>query len=245
MIEKPVPPLAEKSPEPLIPKPEKAPNRPKRLPEQKKQLDKSLKEDRVSEKKAEAAQAKPQQTTPHKSTPNPIKPKPAEPLEQVTIDQVSPLFIKPSEIETAEPIPQKPTFPSEVVETLRNGKPEATKEENLEYSLNTYQWTFQRYVENWAIDIQKWWKAPLDYVFGKAPEGGEVWIQVKLDRSGRMLGYRILKSQVTAEMELMVIQALVGSLERSPMPDSFNAEMLVINWRFIYPPLRPQINLRR
>ena len=60
-----------------------------------------------------------------------------------------------------------------------------------------------------------------------------------------MLGYKILGSEVTAEMELMVIQALVGSLSRPSLPDSFPEDLLLINWHFVYPPMRPQLDLRR
>ncbi len=100
-------------------------------------------------------------------------------------------------------------------------------------------------MENWAIDLRKWWKPPLDYAFGKVPDGGDIWIQVRLERTGRLLGYKVLKSKVTPEMELRVVQALIASLKRSPMPDTFPEEMLVINWRFIYPPFRPDLDLRR
>ncbi len=161
---------------------------------------------------------------------------------------ISPLFLKkpdtriPGDLKKSD---DKKIIPEEIEETLRDDVPEATESENLEYSMNTYKWSFQRYVENWAVDIQKWWKAPLDYKYGRVPDGGDMWIQVKLARSGRLLGYRIVQSSITAEMELMVIQALVGSLKQPPMPSSFPEDELIINWRFIYPPIRPKINLRR
>ncbi|MBU2515477.1 hypothetical protein KJ966_29525 [bacterium] len=161
---------------------------------------------------------------------------------------VSPLFLKKSEPEIAgnqQNKEDKKIIPEEIKETFRNDAPEPTASENLEYSMNTYKWSFKRYMENWAVDIQKWWKAPLDYKYGRVPEGGNMWIQVKLAKSGRLLGYRIVQSSVTAEMELMVIQALVGSLKQPPMPDPFPKDELVINWQFIYPPIRPEINLRR
>jgi len=100
-------------------------------------------------------------------------------------------------------------------------------------------------MENWAFDLHKWWKAPLDYVFGNVPEGGNVWIQVKLSKSGRLVGYRVYESNVTPEMELRVVQALIGSLKRPALPRKFIEEELVVNWRFVYPPIRPQIRLRR
>jgi len=171
-------------------------------------------------------------------------------LEKTAAEEVrSPLFLKktaplqnPAEKEVNEQVPE---FPRVVKDTLRNEQPEETEDENLQYSMNTYEWNFERFVENWAIDIRRWWRGPVDYISGNVPEGGNIWIQVTLDKSGRLLAYKVLKSKVTAEMELMVIQALIGSLKRPVLPGSFPEDKLVINWRFIYPPLRPQINLRR
>lgn len=172
----------------------------------------------------------------------------AEVIEPPDKEIVSPLFItKPDLKETTETknTEKEKSIPQEIKDTFRGETPEPTASENLEFSMNTYQWTFKRYMENWAVDIQKWWKAPLDYKYGKVPEGGDMWIQVKLARSGRLLGYRIVQSSVTAEMELAVIQALIGSLKQPAMPASFPKDELILNWRFIYPPIRPEIDLRR
>jgi hypothetical protein len=135
--------------------------------------------------------------------------------------------------------------PDEVRGSFRNGTPENTKSENLQYSMNSYQWTFKRFVDNWVVDIQRWWKAPIDYITGKMPEGGDLWVQVQLGLSGKLQSYRIIRSNVTPEMELRAIQALIGSLKRPEIPPSFSKETLVINWRFIYPPLRPPIKMKR
>ncbi len=135
--------------------------------------------------------------------------------------------------------------PDEVRGSFRNGTPEDTTSENLQYSMNSYQWTFKRFVDNWVVDIQRWWKAPIDYITGKMPEGGDLWVQVQLGLSGKLLSYRIIRSDVTPEMELRAIQALIGSLKRPEIPPSFSKETLVINWRFIYPPLRPAIKMKR
>jgi hypothetical protein len=136
-------------------------------------------------------------------------------------------------------------IPKEVRPTLRGDQPEETPDEQLQYSMNTYQWTFERYIENWVADLQRWWKAPFDYAMGQVPEGGDVWIQVHLDLGGNLLGYRVFESGVSTEMELRVIQALIGSLNRPALPTTFPADFLIINWRFIYPPLRPTLDLRR
>ncbi len=159
----------------------------------------------------------------------------------------SPVFIRKPEAKPEEKkeTVKKQVIPEDIKKTFRNDSPEKTDDEKMEYSINSYKWTFQRYVGNWVVDIQKWWKAPLDYAMGRVPEGGDMWIEVKIAKSGKLLGYRIKGSNVSAEMELMVIQALVGSLARPPLPDSFPEDWLLINWHFIYPPIRPQLRMRR
>jgi len=157
---------------------------------------------------------------------------------------ISPLVIPETHLESA--IKKKESgIPDEVRGSFRNGTPENTISENLQYSMNSYQWTFKRFVDNWVVDIQRWWKAPIDYITGKMPEGGDLWVQVHLGLSGKLLSYRIIRSNVTPEMELRAIQALIGSLKRPEIPLSFSKETLVINWRFIYPPLRPPIKMKR
>lgn len=158
--------------------------------------------------------------------------------------QRSPLFIEKEATETSPPS-EAPQVPDEVRKAFRNDKPEETDHDNLQYSMNSYRWTFERFIDNWVVDIQKWWKAPLDYISGKRPEGGDVWVQVKLNQQGKLLSYKVMQSNVTPEMELKAIQALIGSLKRPELPASFEKTELVINWRFIYPPLRPAIRMRR
>jgi len=211
------------------------------LPKNKKILDPDIKEDKVLVP----------DLIPHKKeTDKPVMKKKQSTSKREKVENkpiISPLFIKKTEKKelATNTLEKKITIPDEVKDSFRNGSAEKTDDEKIEYSMNSYRWTFERYMQNWAIDIQKWWKAPLDYTMGNVPEGGDMWIQVRLERSGRLLGYRIVGSGVTAEMELMVIQALVGSLERPALPESFPKKWLVINWHFVYPPLRPQLDFRR
>ena len=265
-------PPKESSKPPLVDTPQKPVAKKKETilnPTHKKQLDEGLSVDKISDPKIEKLPApktghqqkiktthpeKKEKLQPEKKTSQEVvkKEEKAElALKEPTKkdELVSPMFLKKpekkEEPKSKETIPPKITIPEEIQKTFRNGNPEPTKKENLEYSMNTYKWTFKRYVENWAVDIQKWWKAPLDYRYGRVPDGGEMWIQVRLAKSGSLLGYKIVKSNVTAEMELMVIQALVGSLSQPALPELFPKDELIINWRFIYPPMRPEIDLRR
>ncbi len=219
----------------LIEKKSPEPEQQKEEPTEKKELER-LTESKKPDKLISTSLEPPKKVAETEKSPNGVG-------EEIT----SPIFItKPEKPQEAGPEkPAKKSIPEEIEETIRNGEPEKTDDKNLEFSMNSYKWTFERYMENWAVDIQRWWKPPLDYAMGNVPEGGDMWIQVRLGKSGKLLGYRIVTSEITAEMELMVIQALVGSLARPSMPESFPEESLIINWHFIYPPLRPRIDLRR
>ncbi|MGK0290831.1 MAG: hypothetical protein ACI86H_002294 [bacterium] len=135
-------------------------------------------------------------------------------------------------------------IPESLRNTFRGTKPEQTNNHGIRYSMNTYQWNFKRYAKNWAVDLRKWWRPATDYLTGKKPEGGSVWIQVRLSRSGKLIGYKVFNSKVTPEMELRVIQALVSSFEQPALPGKFPKEILVVNWQFIYPPIQ-QFRLRK
>ena len=129
-------------------------------------------------------------------------------------------------------------LPAVIKETFREQKPEATEQEGLQFSLDSYLWEFEHYMENWAADLSHWWMAPPEYRLGKVPEGGHVWVRMQLSKEGKLLGYRVYPSRLSTEMEVAVINALIGSLDRPPLPASFPKDHLVINWKFIYPPLR-------
>jgi len=106
----------------------------------------------------------------------------------------------------------------------------------LQFTMNTYEWSYDYYIENWASDLQRWWRAPTDYRMGRIPEGGSVWLRIEMDREGNLKGYEVMESEVSNEMELKVIQAVTLSMKRPALPEKFPEETLIINWRFIYPP---------
>lgn len=163
----------------------------------------------------------------------------SEALTGEVVEKKSPLFLKPGDGASDAPTPR------EVRASYKNDRPEQTNWDKLEFSMNTYKWSYKRYIENWAIDIRKWWIAPAEYLAGNIPEGGSIWVRIRLSKEGQLLGYKVFHSKLTSEMELNVIQALIGSLERPSLPENFPEDVLVINWKFIYPPLLPRVNIRR
>jgi len=160
--------------------------------------------------------------------------------EAAIVASISPLFrVTPN---AKKPVDETPEI---IKKSFRGIKPERTNEDTIQFSMNTYKWTYERYMENWAVDLSRWWSAPTDYRLGKIPDGGNVWVRVRLQKTGKLLGYKVFDSNLTAEMELSVIQALIGSLERPSLPEAFPEKELIINWKFIYPPIDAQVNLRR
>lgn len=214
------------------------------VPKEKMQLSPDVKEDSLLSESEQSVTEKPLKTDTHEpqleEERQAAKKMKVEDEETIGLER-SPLFYEKEKIKR----PKSKPLPDEIKQTFRDRKPEDTGAENLQFSMNTYKWSFKRFIANWVVDIQKWWKAPIDYLTGKMPEGGDLWVQVHLARSGRLLSYKIIRSNVTPEMELRAIQALIGSLKRPRLPSSFKEEELVINWKFIYPPLRPPLKLKR
>ena len=110
--------------------------------------------------------------------------------------------------------------------------PLSTGEAGLNYAINNYRWNYQRFMENWAVALSKRWLAPADYLSGAVPNGGSIWIKVTLSKDGNLMGY-----EVSDDMTMMVVYAVMGVRQRPPLPDSFPEESLIAYWRFVYPPL--------
>jgi len=117
--------------------------------------------------------------------------------------------------------------------------------DGMQFTMSTYKWTWKRYMQNWAIDLSRWWRPPMDYMNGAYPEGGYVWMRVQLSKEGEMLGYEILEHNVSSEMKTVVVQALMGARLRPALPKDFPDQELKVNWKFIYPPLSELIKAQK
>ena len=140
------------------------------------------------------------------------------------------------------PHSETPELLEQIKSTQRGPGPEETATKGMQFTMNSYKWTWQRYMENWAIDLGRWWMPPQDYMAGQWPEGGFVWIRVQLSKEGELLGYKILQHNVSPEMKLMAVQALLGARLRPPLPPDFDKPYLEVNWKFLYPPLAELLN---
>ncbi|MBL0691195.1 MAG: hypothetical protein JJV97_02560 [SAR324 cluster bacterium] len=126
-------------------------------------------------------------------------------------------------------------IPLEISKHLPADKSLSTNQKNLNYALSNYQWSFETYVEQWAAKIIKWWGMPGDYAAGKIPDGGSLWVSVRINKLGELLHFKIINSKVSGEMELKVLQGLIASFELPLLPDDFPDEV-TFHWEFIYPP---------
>lgn len=94
-----------------------------------------------------------------------LLPEDTDSLKGEKLVNTSPLFLKPGEVFKED------NTPREIRKTFKNNRPERTNWDKLEFSMNTYKWSYERFIENWAIDINKWWVAPVDYIAGNIPQG--------------------------------------------------------------------------
>jgi len=125
---------------------------------------------------------------------------------------------------------------AEVKEQMKEKGLQSTGEEGLDYMINNYQWNYKRFMENWAVALSKRWLAPADYLQGQVPAGGSVWVKITLKKDGTLESYEVLEHNVSEDMALMVVYAVMGVRSRPALPDSFPEDKLVAYWRFVYPP---------
>ena len=124
---------------------------------------------------------------------------------------------------------------TELKKALKKHGPLSTGEDGVEYAINTYQWSYKRFMENWSVALSKRWLAPADYLKGAFPKGGYVWVKVTLTKDGRLDSYEVLDHNVSEDMALMVVYAVMGVRSRPALPADFPEEHLIAYWRFIYP----------
>lgn len=129
----------------------------------------------------------------------------------------------------------KQTKLDELKNALKLQAPESTGKDGLKFAINSYQWNYKRFMQNWAVALSKRWVGSTDYLRGDYPDGGFVWVKITLGRDGHLEGYEVMDQNVSPDMALMVVYAVMGVRNRPPLPDDFPKDKLVAYWRFIYP----------
>jgi len=124
---------------------------------------------------------------------------------------------------------------AELQQVLQDQGPQSTGEEGLKFAINTYKWSYKRFMQNWAVALSKRWIGSADYLRGDYPQGGFVWVKITLSRDGKLEGYEVMDQNVSKDMALMVVYAVMGVRTRPALPSDFPEDKLIAYWRFVYP----------
>lgn len=112
------------------------------------------------------------------------------------------------------------------------------------FSLNNYNWGYESYMGRWAKHLRYAWNTnpPFDYMSGRMPQGGDVFVLVTLGKDGSLKSYEVTQvNGASLQMENSVVNAVLESSKMPPLPPDFTEENLVVHFRFIYPLLRRRL----
>ena len=111
-------------------------------------------------------------------------------------------------------------------------------EGNSFFKLSNYQWSYESYMGRWAKHLHYAWNSqpPEDYIQGSQPNGGDVVIQVQLNRQGDLESFEMISSFGSSiQMKESVVNAILSVSQLPPLPDTFQDENLIVRFKFIYP----------
>ena len=111
-------------------------------------------------------------------------------------------------------------------------------EGNSFFKLSNYQWSYEFYMGRWAKHLHYAWNSqpPEDYIRGSQPNGGDVVIQVQLNRQGDLESFEMISSFGSSiQMKESVVNAILSVSQLPPLPDTFQDENLIVRFKFIYP----------
>ena len=106
------------------------------------------------------------------------------------------------------------------------------------FKLSNYQWFYESYMGRWAKHLHYAWNSqpPEDYIQGSQPNGGDVVIQVQLNRQGDLESFEMISSFGSSiQMKESVVNAILSVSQLPPLPDTFQDENLIVRFKFIYP----------
>ncbi|MBF0352298.1 MAG: TonB C-terminal domain-containing protein [SAR324 cluster bacterium] len=166
---------------------------------------------------------------------------------------LNPDFNKPHETPPT-PTPKRPTgksFPnkSTAKKTVNHSPPPPGSPEakgvgpNTFFTLSNYDWPYESYMGRWAKALIYNWRnnLPMDYMMGKVPGGGEVFVKVSLNRDGSLKNFEVTQVLgASGEMEESVLSAILGASSLPALPDDFEDQELQVHFRFVYPAVRAE-----
>lgn len=105
-----------------------------------------------------------------------------------------------------------------------------------DFALSTYEWKWAPWFLAFEKKFHRYVYVPSAYQMGLIDGYTELWF--KVDRSGKLVDYQLLKYVGHSTLKESTINAVVNSAPWDPLPSDFPDEYLELRVRFIYPNLK-------
>jgi len=118
-------------------------------------------------------------------------------------------------------------------------RPEFTIRFYQDYRLSNYDWNYKSYIERWSQLVYYHWRnhPPQDYLSGSKPEGGEVFVQATVERSGIVSSYQVNSRGEISDIMREAAKEATLLVPLPPLPEAFPDEELKVEFRFDHPPM--------
>ncbi len=118
-------------------------------------------------------------------------------------------------------------------------RPELTIRFYQDYRLSNYDWNYQSYIKRWSQLVYYHWRnhPPSDYLAGSKPEGGEVFVQATVERSGIVSNYQVNSMGEISDIMREAAKEATLLVPLPPLPEAFPDEELKVEFRFDHPPI--------
>ena len=142
-----------------------------------------------------------------------------------------------SDLQLIESLPKPETPVTEKLSTLF--RPELTIRFYQDYRLSNYDWNYQSYIERWSQLVYYHWRnhPPQDYLSGSKPEGGEVFVQATVEKSGIVSSYQVNSMGEISDIMREAAKEATLLVPLPPLPEGFPDEELKVEFRFDHPPM--------
>ena len=118
-------------------------------------------------------------------------------------------------------------------------RPELTIRFYQDYRLSNYDWNYQSYIERWSQLVYYHWRnhPPQDYLSGSKPEGGEVFVQATVEKSGIVSSYQVNSRGEISDIMREAAKEATLLVPLPPLPETFPDEELKVEFRFDHSPV--------
>jgi len=105
------------------------------------------------------------------------------------------------------------------------------------YSMNTYQWNFSPWLQNWSNQLYRHWKAPYAYSHLGMIHGATV-VRMVINKNGRVDSFEVLGTDGHESLHEASEAALRAFAPYTPLPPDFPEPYLELTVELRYPALR-------